>query len=144
MADFVGPRTNYPDQRQVTPRTNFDLGALLTLTAQGAGTLLSADQVNPGSRGVMVVCNISAKTGTIDLTITIQRKDPASGVYTDLLSTVSLTGTGTTTLIVSPDLTASANSIAQTFLGENWRVKAVSGAGSSPSITATISACLIP
>lgn len=144
MADFTQKDTQLPFLGQVAPRTNKDLGALITLTAAGAGTTDSDDQVNASSRGLMVTINVSAKTGTIDLVVSIQRKDPASGVYTTLLSSASITTVSTTTLIVTPDIAASANAIAQTFLGENWRIRAVSGTGSSPVITATISACLLP
>lgn len=143
MADSTGPILNLPLNEQVVPRTTRDLGALATFTAAGAGTTLSADQENPSSRGVAVVVDITAKSGTIDVVVTIQKKDRASGKYIDVLSSVSLTGTGTTVYLVHPDLTTAANSIAKDILFEVWRVKIVSGAGSTPSFTATVGACLL-
>ena len=144
MADFTGLLTNLPLSGQVVPRTVRDLGALLTFTAAGAATTLGADQVNPSSRGVRVTVDLTKNSGTIDVTVTISNKDLASGKYIDILSSVSLTASGTTTYTVHPDLTAAANVTAKDFIAENWRVKVVSGAGSSPNFTATIGACLLP
>jgi hypothetical protein len=144
MADFTGLLTNLPLNEQVVPRTVRDMGALIALTAAGAGTTNGADQVNPSSRGVRVTVDLTKNSGTIDVVVTIQNKDPASGKYVDLLSSASLTGTGTTTYTVHPDLAASANVAAKDFITEQWRVKVVSGAGSSPNFTATVGACLLP
>lgn len=144
MADFTGKLTDLPLNQQTVPRTVRDLGALLTMTAQGAGTQTSADQVNPSSRGVRVTCDIASKTGTIAVVVTIQSKDVASGVYTDRLSSASLTAAGTTEYIVHSEIAAAANVSAQNFIGEVWRVKVVHGAGSTPSTTGTIGACLLP
>ena len=148
MADFTGSLANMPVQGQFYPRTVRNLGAVLTLTNQGAGTVLSSTargrEQNLSSRGVRVTIVITAKTGTIDAVFTIRRYDPASGTFIDLLSTASLTGTGTTTLTVHPDLTGASNSIAKDFIGEEFDIKLVSGTGSSPSFTATVGAELLP
>jgi hypothetical protein len=148
MADFTGPVTNMPVQGQFYPRTVRNLGAVLTLTNQGAGTVLSSTargrEQNVSSRGVRVTIVITAKTGTIDAVFTIRRYDPASGTFIDLLSSTSLTAAGTTTLTVHPDLTGASNSIAKDFIGEEFDVKLVSGTGSSPSFTATVGAELLP
>ena len=144
MADFTGPDTGLPVMGQVIPRAVRDLGALLTFTAAGAATTLGTDQVNAGARGVRVTVDLTKNSGTIDVVVTIQNKDPASGKYIDMLSSVSLTASGTTTYTVHPDLAASANVIAKDFITEQWRVKVVSGAGSSPNFTATVGACLLP
>lgn len=148
MADFTGPVTNLPVAGQFYPRTVRNLGAVLTLTNQGAGTVLSSTargrEQNLSSRGVRVTIVITAKTGTIDAVFTIRRYDPASGTFIDMLSTASLTGTGTTTLTVHPDLTGASNSIAKDFIGEEFDIKLVSGTGSSPSFTATVGVELLP
>lgn len=143
MADFTGKLTDLPLNEQMVPRTTRDLGAILTFAAAGAGTTNSNDQVNPSSRGVAIILDITAKSGTIDVVVTIQKKDSASGKYIDVLSSVSVTATGTTVYLVHPDLTAAANSIAKDILFEQWRVKVVSGAGSTPSFTATVGAVLL-
>ena len=144
MADFTCPDTNLPMQGRVMPHSCKDLGALITLAAAGAGTTLGADQVNTSARGVRVTVDLTKNSGTIDVVVTIQTKDKASGKYIDRLASVSLTASGTTEYTVHPDLAASANVVAQNFLGENWRVKLVSGTGSVPNFTATVGACLLP
>lgn len=144
MADFTQKDTQLPVMGQMMPRTCKDLGALLTFIDAGAGTTDSADQVNTSSRGVRVVVDITEKTGTIDVVATIQSKDKASGKYISRLSSASLTAVGTVELTVHPDLADSSNVADQGFLGEEWRVRVVSGTGSTPVFTATVGACLLP
>ncbi len=117
--------------------------SLVTLTAAGAGTTNSADQTNPGARGVVVVADITAATGTIAVTVSIQGKDAASGKYYTLLTSASLTGTGTTVLTVYPGLTPAANVTVSNVLPSTWRVVVVSGPGVTPAVTMTVGACLI-
>lgn len=140
MADWTGKQKNLPLNQQVAPRNTRDLGAVLTFAAAGAGTTNSADLECISGRGVAVVVDITAKAGTIDVVVTIQKKDNASGKYIDVLASPSLTAAGTTVYTVHPDLTAAANSIAKDLMFEDWRVKVVSGAGVTPSFTATIGA----
>jgi hypothetical protein len=143
MADFgVGNNTLAPTIGQ--PQTVVDSGAIITLTNAGAGTTNSADQENNGGRGLAVVLDITANSGTIDVTLNIQVKDKASGKYITLLSSVSKTATGTYRYVVYPTITASANLIAQDVLPEIWRLQVVCGAGSSPQVTLTAGACVIP
>lgn len=116
---------------------------LVTLAAQGVGTVSSADQTNVGSRGVTVIVDITAITGTTPtLTVVIEGKDPASGKYFTLLSSAALNAVATTVLSVYPGLTASANVAANAALPKTWRVRTVTG-GTGPSVTATIGACVI-
>ncbi len=138
--DITGPRIS----GQQIPQTCSDLGAIITGTAQGAGTVSSGDLYNPSGRGVRVVVDITAKSGTIDVVATIYSKDVASGKYISRLASVSLTGTGTTEYIVHPDLTDAANSIKKLPLGAVWKVDVVHGVGTTPSTTYTVGACLIP
>jgi len=144
MADFGIPDPNIPLLGRVMPHTCKDLSALITLTAAGAGTTNSSDQVNTSSRGVKVTLDLTKNSGTIDVVVKIQTKDAASGKYIDRLSSASKTATGTFEYIVHPDLAASANVIAQDFIGANWRVQVVSGAGTNPNFDCTVSACLLP
>lgn len=148
MADFTGNVTDAPVMGQVYPRTVRDLGAVLSLTAQGAGTVLSSTargrEKNTSSRGVRATIVIANKSGTIAAVFTIRRYDRASGTYIDMLSSSSLTADGTTVLTVHPDLAVAANSIAKDFIGEEFDVKLVSGAGSTPSFDATVGIELLP
>ena len=150
--DFSNPHREAPLTSQVLPRTVFDLGAsLVTLTAAGAGTTYSTDstqrkknEVNTSSRGLRLVVKLTKNSGTIDVVVTIQSYDKATGEYIDRLASASLTATGVTELIVHPDLTGAANSIAKNFLGEEWRVKVVSGAGASPNFDLSVGGCYLP
>src|SRR4051812_34952086 len=117
MADFIGPRIS----GGAIPQICTDLGAIITGTAQGAGTVTSGDLNNPTCKGVRVTIDITAKSGTIDVVATIYSKDPASGKYQTLLASASLTGTGTTFLTVHTDLTDAANSIKKLPLGAVWK-----------------------
>lgn len=121
---------------------NNDLGALVTL-ANASSNGHSADYVNAQNRGIVVVVNISAISGTsAALQVTIQGKDMASGNYYTLLQSASLTATGLTTLTVYPGIAAASNTAADASLPQNWRVS-FSISGTSPSVTGTIGACLL-
>lgn len=122
---------------------NVDTGALITHVAAAAGTTNGADQVNVNASGLHVVVSITAITGTTPtLTVFIEGKDTASGIYYTLLSTAALSGTGTTVLRVYPGLSAVGGSVANDVLPRTWRVRTTI-AGTTPAVTATIGASLI-
>lgn len=122
-----------------TPNTS--LGAVATLTAASVSGN-SADLVNGMNRGVTVGVNVSAISGTsASLTVTIQGKDPASGNYYTVLAGSAITATGYSTLVVYPGAAVTANESASLPLPQNFRVS-YAIAGTSPSVTATISAVL--
>ena len=115
----------------------------VTLTAASANGN-SADQISHEAHGIVLVVNITAITGTSPtLTVTIQGKDAASGQYYTILASTALTTTGTTVLRVFPALTASANATANDVLPPTWRVLYAIG-GTTPAVTATVGANLIP
>ena len=145
MADFTQADNAIPLLGGVVVRLNKDLGSdpLLALTAKGAGTVNGTTQINAASRGVRATINITGTSGTISAVFDIEALDPASGVWTALLTSAALTGNGTTILTVHPDLAASANVIAQNLVGEQFRVKLVSGTGSTPSFNCTVGLCLL-
>lgn len=120
-----------------------DTGALITLSAQGAGTTQGNNNRNNLSRGVKVIVNITAISGTAPtLTVTLQGVDVASGALYTILASAALTATGTTVLTVFPGATAAANVAANDALPANWALKAVIG-GTGPSVTATIGASVL-
>lgn len=121
---------------------NTDTGALLTLTAQGAATLFSSSQINERCRGVIVVVNITAASGTPTLVVTLQGYDQASGASYTLLASAAIATTGLTTLTVYPGCPATTNVSANMPLPKLWIVKAVI-AGTTPSFTGTIGASVI-
>lgn len=120
-------------------RGNVNAGALVTLAAQAAGTVNSADQTNYNGRGAQVSVNVSAIT-TATLTINIQGKDSVSGVYYTLLSSTALATTGLTNLTVYPGVPVTANASTPQVLPRTWRVQAVV---TGTSVTATVGASVI-
>ena len=117
------------------------VGSLISVSAQGAGTLNSADQNNIHGRGLKVVIDITV-TGTLSMTVAIQGKDPISGKYYTMLISAALTSVATTVLTLFPGATASANVVANDQLPTIWRVQAVVGGG-APNATFTIAASLL-
>lgn len=122
--------------------TQSAVAVVTALAAAGAGTVNSADQSNLASRGLHLVIDITAVTGTPTLTVTIQGKDAVSGKYYTILASAALSAVATTVLRVYPGLTAAANTIANDVLPKDWRVT-YTVAGGTPAVTATISAALI-
>lgn len=121
-------------------RGNIDAAAsLVALSAAGAGTVNSADQVNYNGSCVTVVVDITVAGGTPTLTVTLQGKDIASGKYYTLLASTALASVATTPLVVCPGTTVSANLDVAAPLPRTWRVSAVVG-GVTPAVTATIGA----
>jgi hypothetical protein len=117
-----------------------DLGPLLTLAAQGLGTVNGANMSNTDGWGVTVVVDITAISGTTPtLTVVIEGLDEASGKWYTLLSSAALNAVATTVLRVFPAGTAAANSIANLPLPMQWRVHATV-AGTTPAVTATVGA----
>jgi hypothetical protein len=123
--------------------SNTDTPALVTLTAAGAGTTNSADQFNRWGRGLQLGINISAKSGTIAVTVSVQGKDIASGTYYPICTSASLTAAGFTNVTVFPGTTPAANTDCNVPLSATWRVQVISGAGVTPSVTMTVGASLI-
>jgi len=124
-------------------RNNVDTGALLTLTAQGAGTVNSTDQVNYNGRGLKCLVNITAISGTSPtVTVAIQYKDTSTGAYTPLLTSAALNAVASTMLTVYPGVAVTANVSASDVLPRTWRISAVIG-GTSPSATATVGCSVI-
>lgn len=138
MEYMRNPVTNVLYERQ----TNNDTAALITHAAASSGSN-GSDQTNVNSRGVCVVVDITAISGTSPtLTVTIQGKDGASGKYYTLLASAALTSTGTTALTVYPGVADTANVSASKPLPATWRVITAIG-GTGPSVTATVGASVI-
>lgn len=124
----------------VTP-TNTDTATLVALTAQGAATVNSADQLNVGGQCAVVGINLTTMT-TATVTVTVQGKDVSSGQYYTLLASTGLTTTGFTTLTICPGSTAAANAVATLPLPRTWRVS-VTVAGGAAAATGKIGASVV-
>jgi hypothetical protein len=123
-------------------RGNFDTGAILTLTAQAAGTVTSADQTNVNGRGLACTFNQSAHTGTPSTTFSIQYKDTASASYVTLLTSAAIANDATPTALFLAAGANVANSSDVRPLPHIWRVSATVG-GSTPVVTATVGCSVI-
>jgi hypothetical protein len=120
---------------------NVSTSALLTLSAQGAATLVSPDQPNATFRGAIVGVSLTAMTSAT-VVIHIQGRDAVSGLYFDLLVSPALTTTGFTPLTIFPGAAATANSSAPSPLPTTWRIEAVI-TGASAAASGTVGASLI-
>jgi len=118
------------------------VAAVTALAAAGAGTVNGSDQSNTNARGLHLVIDITAITGTPTLTVTIQGKDAVSGKYYTILASAALAAVATTVLRVYPGLAAAANLAVNDVLPRDWRVTYTIGGG-TPAVTATIAASLI-
>lgn len=97
----------------------------------------TADQKNPGCRGVKVVIDITAIGTTPSLVVTIKFKDPVSGKYLTVLASAAITTVSTVTLTVFPGAPASANVSANDQLPATWRIEWTLSGG---TVTGTIGA----
>lgn len=121
---------------------NNDLGAIATLTAATANGN-SADFTNALGKGVKIVVDVTAMTGTSPtITVTIQGKDEGTGQYYTLLASAAISATGVSELTVYPGITATSNVSASDHVPATWRVSWTLG-GTTPAITAVIGACLL-
>lgn len=118
---------------------NTDAGALLTLTAQGAGTVLGPAMVNAACSGLLLVIDVTTATA-MTLTVTVQGFDVASGKFYTILQSAALAAVATTVLTVYPGAPVTANVSVNSPLPRNWRIQAVV---TGTSVTATIGASTI-
>ena len=119
-----------------------DTTALISHSAASTG-VNGPEQGAGSAKGVLIYIDIDAISGTSPtLTVTLQGKSPVSNEYHTILASAALTATGLTILKVYPGLTAAANAAVSDILPSVWRVVSAIG-GTTPSVTATISASLI-
>lgn len=122
----------------------FNSGALITLTAQGAGTVNSTDQINSASHGLKCVFTQTSHTGTPSTTFAIQGKDASSGLYITYVTSAAISADNTPTpLTVYPGITSTANVSASDVLMRTWRATATVG-GTTPSVNAIVDCDEIP
>lgn len=122
-------------------RANTDITVLSSAARTATGQ--SADQTNHNARGLHLVIDVTAVSGTSPtLVVTIQGKDALSGKYYTVLASASITAVGTTVLRVGPGLTAAANTVANDIMPRTWRIDYTIG-GTTPSFTFSVGASLI-
>ena len=124
--------------QSITPLTR-DLGALKTLTAQGAATVNSADQNGYNVSRVVCVLNQASHTGTPSTTFKLQNKDAASGAYYDLITSAATTADATPNFIsAGAGVATTANVGAGVPLAKTWRVSVIVAGSATPVITGTV------
>ncbi len=111
-------------------------GATALSSAARTATNSSSPQTNRGWRGIRVFVNVTAAVDTPSVVFTIEVADPLSGVYTALLTSAAITGTGHHLLEVAPGITPVANLAVAKQVGRTWRVTATHA--DSDSITYSV------
>jgi hypothetical protein len=119
---------------------NLNTAALVTLKAQGAGTITSGDIPNPSFAGGVFGVNLATVTSA-SVVVTIEGKDAASGTYYAILASAALASAGFTALTIYPGVVVSATQ-ANAVLPATYRVS-VTITGGSAAVTGTIGASLI-
>jgi len=120
---------------------NLDVGNLLSLTAQGAGTLNSTALINDDGKGATCTLSVTTSGGTPSSTFGIQEYDVASSTWFTVLTSAAVTTTGTYKVSVYPGLLASAVPASST--GMNWHLGRqfrafVTVGGTTPAVTGTL------
>lgn len=113
-------------------RNNVEAVALAS--AARTATVNTADLINHNARGVMIMLDVSAASGTGGLTIRIQGKT-AAGTYVSLHAAPTAVTTVTQQLYtLYPGTSSTGGAMAQTvsqILPRTWRIQVVHGDGSS-------------
>ena len=100
-----------------------NLSGTLLASAARTATVNSSDIVAQFARGVRISIDVTAASATPSVTPKVQVKDPASGVYSNVLVGAAITGAGHVELAVYPGIEASANVAADAPLAREWRVR---------------------
>lgn len=107
--------------------------------ARTASTNSSTMDFNPNApfTGMKCLLDVSAASGTLD--VSIQEQDPLSTNFAtpSLASFSQKTATGADSLLIAPGVTESANSKVDDVIVNDWRARAVIG-GASPTFTFTL------
>jgi hypothetical protein len=98
------------------------LAQALLASASRTTTQTSADLDTMGAKALVVTLDVTlAGTGSI-ITLSILRKDWASGKYTTILAGLAVTANGTTVYKVSPLVAAVANLVANDLLPQTIQI----------------------
>ncbi|HZS45388.1 MAG TPA: hypothetical protein VFC63_09825 [Blastocatellia bacterium] len=127
-------------------RERGNVEATLLASAARTAATQSPDQTNYNGRGVQVILNVSAASGTGGLQVVVQGKDPVSGSYYNLYAApTAVTATGIKVYEVAPGASsAGAGDVATRVAGQlprTWRVNVL--VGDSSSYTYSIGAAVI-
>jgi hypothetical protein len=113
-------------------------GGNLQLLPSVARTADANSEYVRGVAGAQVIIDVTAITATPSVTPSIVGFDPVSGKEYTILAGAAITGTGTTVLTVFPGATAAANSAANNYLPDQWRVKMAHADGDSITYSVSV------
>jgi hypothetical protein len=124
-----------------------ELGTLLTLTAQGTGSVNSAKFTNAVATGLALRLYVTAETGTTPtVTLTVQGYDTASSQWYAVGASTAFAVAASTMYTVNmyPGSVAGTSPTEgiNAALPAIWRVQATVG-GTTPAVTATIGGCTL-
>lgn len=88
---------SYSDAASQWDRNRGNNPATLLSSSARTATTSSADQTNYNGRGVLIVVNVTAESGTTTLTLTVEGKDSISSNYYSLITGVVVYNAGTDT-----------------------------------------------
>jgi hypothetical protein len=97
------------------------LAQALLASASRTTTQTSADLDTMGAKALVVTLDVTL-AGTGSITLSILRKDWASGKYTTILAGLAVTANGTTVYKVSPLVAAVANLVANDLLPQTIQI----------------------
>lgn len=120
-----------------------NMGITLFASAARDTDEATPDLKNHNFKGVTVIIDVTAESGTHAMVVTIQGKDPASGAYYTILQSASITGIGTTFLRVYPSIAASANVAVSDTLPADWKVDVNHTKTASSTMTYSIGAQML-
>jgi len=106
---------------------------VVTVLASAARTATtnSSDLTNFNGRGVQVIIDVTAVTGSASVTVALQTKETIGSKYVTVLTSAAITGTGQTRLRCYPGITAVANESVSDLIGRIWRVVVTHGTADS-------------
>jgi len=102
-------------------RMRANLGVTLYSSAAQTTTITSSDQLNVNGHFLHVILNVTS-AGTGSVTLSINGKDPASGVYYPLLTGSAVTANSTNVYRIGPALAAVANTSADDIVPRVFQV----------------------
>lgn len=122
-------------------RVRNNLDQIILTSAARVTTTSSADFINYNGKGLKVFIDTTAFTATPSVVFDIEVKDPVSGVYTSLLTSVAIIGISHTVLTIYPGIAAVANVSVSDILPRTWRITATHA--NADSLTYSVGSSII-
>lgn len=133
--------------------TTSEIRVLKTTGALSSGATNGNREDIGSARGLILYADITASSGTSPtLTVKLQEWIPqanaGAGLWVDIsgatTTAIDASSDSTTTLVVYPGCIASANAVVNRPVSEHFRYVATVGGSSTPTVTCSIHAALIP